>query len=90
MKLGHKIGQRLGEAQYNCAKDLERWMDEAWCWLTEPNPMPGKNWVQETLFWVILVAFLGFVYLWSSSECAMGRECLIANADLANWLFGIK
>lgn len=60
-----------------------------WRWLTGPSP-----WTEQEEKWGnrLAIALFGLMvalgYLWSSTECAMGRDCLIANADLANWLFG--
>ena len=60
-----------------------------WHWLTGPSP-----WTDQEEKWgnrLALVVFglmVALGYLWSSYECAMGRECLVANADLANKLFG--
>lgn len=79
MKFGKRIGQRLGRAQNHFSRDLEAWMDRNWSTKTE--------WY---LFVGVVATLVMLAYLWSSSECAMGRECLIANPDLANWLFGAK
>lgn len=61
-------------------RQLLRWQD------------PGfRASLYDVLFWITTagIIFAG-VYLWSSTECALGRECFIANADLANWLLGKK
>jgi len=42
----------------------------------------------DVAFWLLAVAMLALLYLWLSFECAMGRDCLLANASLANWFFG--
>ena len=64
-----------------------------------PSPFTSaqRRWFRKTTvhwsdvaFWLTVVATIALGYVWSSTECAMGRECLIANADLAKWLFGKK
>ena len=42
----------------------------------------------DVAFWLLVAAMLALLYLWLSFECAMGRDCLLANASLANWFFG--
>ncbi len=51
------------------------------------NPRIQALWA-EVAFWLLLIASIAMGYLWSSFECAMGRDCFIASADLANWFFG--
>lgn len=45
--------------------------------------------LSDFFWWLVIVGGLCFgFYLWSSTECALGRDCYFANADLGNRLIG--
>lgn len=65
-----------------------RWIRQLVLRWQDPRVRDG---LYDLLFWIVTAGIAyGGAYLWSSTECAMGRDCLIANGDLANWLLVAK
>jgi hypothetical protein len=54
-------------------------------WLHDDWSPRSERW----MFWTLLLGSLPVAYLMASVLCMLdSNSCLIANADLANWLFG--
>lgn len=49
---------------------------------------PWTTRTEERLFWGVVIIAVPVGYAMLSALCAIGADCTLANADLANWLFG--